>query len=220
MAVAISGSINKIADAAQSTFTTSHTVPSGSDRCLVVALSIFNALPTSVVFNTTETLTLIGSINQSGEIAAMYQRVNPTVTTANIVTTFSASEECVGHAINLTDVDQSTPVDDFDSSSSASATSTSTAALAGATGGLALDVISLFNKVPTIGSGQTSRWAEDNTTVIESSYGSSEPGGASVTMSWSWTGAQIYAHFAAMFKQASAGGISIPVVYHHRQRNF
>ena len=94
--------------------TFSHTVPAGSDRVLVVivrglkntgnpALSI-----SSVVFNTSETLTAgITQTFQGGPargIIAIYTLFGATVTTANVVVTFGAtdSDSTACHAVNYT----------------------------------------------------------------------------------------------------------------------
>ena len=97
----------------------SHTVPSGSNRCLVV---VFNATSggtaqtiTGVTFNTSESFTqAVQDSGGPGESVSIWVLINPTVTTANISVSYTgtpgAADSMIGGAINVTSCNQTSPI--------------------------------------------------------------------------------------------------------------
>ena len=98
------------------TSTKSVTVASGSNKALLVLITGYGtpgSQSTSVVFNGDENFTYIaGSYADNGDsqyVEAWYL-VNPTATTANVVSTFGASRSATINIWSLAGVDQSTPI--------------------------------------------------------------------------------------------------------------
>lgn len=206
MAVATYGTVSKGENTSTTSLSFSHTVGAGDDRCLFVAVTSYTSKPSGVTFDGNSMTEIITQVEIDSH-TTLYRYLAPGVTTANVIVTFASAMMVTAHAVNLSGVDQTTPVEDSDSSSDTtgpSETSTATPALTGSTNGLVLDCLTIWDRVGTEGSGQTAVFSESNTTVSYSSYGSEEAGGASVTMSYTWSGAQYYAHAAAAFKAAVA----------------
>ena len=123
--VAQLGSVASLYQAGSSTtITVSVTVSSGSNRCLVVAVSDIGAAPTSVVFNGAETMTQIFTdVHPTTPTRySLYRLVNPTVITADVVATWAAGVTGRGLiAVIYSGVHQTTPIDNSAAFSSASA---------------------------------------------------------------------------------------------------
>ena len=91
-------------------------------------------------------------------------------------------------------------------SSGGNAGNTSTPAVTSATGDVVIDTLVLdgCGTAITDGANQTEQWDVDGANCTDG-YGSTEPGGASITMSESWA-ATFFAHVAVNIVQAVAGG--------------
>ena len=86
--------------------------PANSNRVLYGFVTRANTTAaSSVVFNTTETMTLIASGTYNGAAAGwwVYRLIAPTATTANVVFTFGAAANGKATAFWYYDVDQTTP---------------------------------------------------------------------------------------------------------------
>lgn len=111
MAVAIDTSAITSQTTAQSSITRSITVASNSNRCLYAFVYCTNSVTiSSVVFNTSESMTEVFNVAQGSDRLALYRLKNPTATTANVVATFSgdSDSESVLNVISLYNVDQTT----------------------------------------------------------------------------------------------------------------
>ena len=208
MTVAVSGSVYEGESSSSSSLSISVTVPSGSDRVQTVGVSSYNAKPTGVVFNTTETHTEQINTSTGSEHATLYTRTAPTVTTANVVVSFAAAEQVVAGVVNFTGVDQTTPVSDTDFNTGASQTTTSIT-LTSATGDMCVDAITWFSTGTewTQDGGQTQRWYEFNAGSFQSGGGSTESGASSVTMTWNrGSGNGTIGHVGINLAQSVAAG--------------
>lgn len=112
-------------------------------------------------------------------------------------------------AFSMFGVDQATPVGTAGSSAPGAYPTSLTTNITSATDELVVSCLGLATSGTsiTVGAGQTQRWL--NTTTGPNStqdQGSTEPGGATVTMSHSWTTPDYAALVAAPFKAATAGG--------------
>jgi hypothetical protein len=206
---ALSGSCSPV-QSGTSPLTISSFNASGTNTFLVVFVTVNSATVTisSVVFNTTETLSLITGTNTRGNTNQLvsWYGVTPSASTANIVVTLSANANAQVTACLFTGVNQSTPTSGGVSSgfsfSDASENVTS------ATGDLVVDGI-YYNSGsnPAVGAGQT---VIENTAANFYGWGAStEPGAASVTMSWT-TNASTSTHAAFNLKAVGGGGGSTP----------
>ena len=121
-------------------------------------------------------------------------------------------------AVSLTGVDQSTP-NDADNGASGDSTTISVSVTTVADNAWVID--NIFDRQVDATTNQTLRAGPLEEAGFwrmgMASFGPKTPAGA-VTMSWTKTTGE-WVISAASFKPAVAG-ISIPVVYHHRQRNF
>jgi len=113
----------------------------------------------------------------------IWSLVNPGAVTANVVVSFSGAS---GHGkvvgvTTFTGVDQTTPLGTCSTSASGSVTVSS------AVGELVFDTVVSKDSAISVGGGQTQRWNLSRAGSGGTAYGggSTEPGAASVTMSWS-----------------------------------
>jgi len=223
----IPGTATVATGAATALITFSHTVPSGSDRLLVVGVSFDNdnsETVTGITYNGLA-LTKAGSVNNSDDARAeIWYRVAPSVTTANVVVslsgTLSSNRGIVVGALNLTGVHQTTPVGTFQSTTgggnSASLSVTSSVA-----GDLVVAVYAAEQDSDSgacaQGAGQTEHWdargGSGSTTAL--GCGMTENGGATVDISVTTTTTDVWALGAVPIKPASTtpptGSITIPV---------
>lgn len=171
------------ANSSSSPMTISHTV-SGTDRLLVVAISQGNVnSPVATITYGGTPLTALGTESAGPPRIEMWSLVDPPVGTADVVVTFSGtpSDGAVVGVMNLTNVNQTTPLGPFVSNAGNGAASVD---VTSAEGELVIDVIAKDNAVaPAVGSGQTERW---NNAFSNSAYGalSTRPGAKTVTMAW------------------------------------
>jgi len=166
-----------------SSITVSHTT-SGTDRLMLVGISAQGTAP--VVSGVTYggvTLSLVGSYGSGTWIAFwIYKLLAPVSQTANVVVSFSSSPNYGGvvSVMTFTGVDQNNPLGTFVSANGYGTTASVT--VSSATDELVFDTMDSPSS-PTVGADQTQRW---NLSGYGGQYGagSTEPGAASVTMSW------------------------------------
>ncbi len=215
--VAVSGSPGEVEVTGASTWTLSgFTVSSGSDRLLLVGVSSYDAIPNTVIFNTSENLTRIASCDATsvmGEHTSVWYLVAPTVTTANIVASYTGNEEGVMGALALTGVDSGTPVgtcgiDTINAETTfASPPSVSTSN----SNGMVVAVMTAYQGgTITPSAGQTEQWEEENGAAAESGAGSTKAGGTGVTVNYTLSTASTGTLSAVPVNAAAGGGPVTP----------
>ena len=166
----------------------SHTA-SGADRLMLVGVSLnpnAGETVTSVTYNGTP-LTFVGFANWSNDTRAeIWQLVAPAIGTHDVVINFSAplSYGSVAGVMTFTGVNQVTPLGTFVAASGSSA-GPATVNVSSATNQLVFDTVGCETCTSlTVGAGQTQRWNlfMDDGNVMGAA--STEPGAATVTMSW------------------------------------
>lgn len=163
--------------------------PSGSDRVLIGGAIWRNStVNPTVTFNTTETLTEVGTVaTGSGLRALMFYRIAPTATTANVVFDWGAGEEPQGGvwACNWTGAHQTTPTAGFTSASGTNETP-SIDVTSVVTDEATIDTMGTFaGSTSAVGAGQTALYADQSLGgggVMRSSYDGSSTG--TVTQSY------------------------------------
>lgn len=190
-----------------SSLTWSHTVGSGSDRILVVAVELRknDQSVSSIMYGG------VGGFVQAGSQVAgghehrvdIWYKLAPAVGTANIVVTLAGGTvESVGGAMSFFNVDQSTPMGTFAGTSGDS--TTPSISLSSTTGDVVVDAVSSNGDSSTVtaGSGQTQRWNLFSGTGDGNEFGagSTKAGATSVTMSWTLTNANKWAIAAVPIK--------------------
>jgi hypothetical protein len=199
-----------------SSLTISHTT-SGTNRLMLVGVSIAKqsgGAPSvsSITYNGVN-LSFVGSQANSDSLGRVeiWRLVAPATGANNVVVTLGAAPDAqtVG-VMTFTGVHQSTPLGTF-----ASATGDSTSAsvtVTSAAGELVFDTLvveSSSDKALAPGAGQTERW-DLFQTVKNNGGGSTEAGAASVTMSWSWSGADKWSVGGVSIKPAPGGATAAP----------
>lgn len=164
----------------------------GSNRAIIVlvAWQTHGALPSSVVFNTSENFTLIGSHTTiASESLAAYYLLNPSNVTADVVVTFGGTGFSTAVAQCLTGVDQTTPVAGWTTVSDQAGSNPSQTIGSVAAGEWVFDVISISDAdaAGTAGTGQSllvsdGRGQASGAGGIGSSYIDDETG--SVSCDW------------------------------------
>ncbi len=188
------------------TLTWSHTVGIGPDRILVVGVS--NHAGTQVTGVTYGGTPLAPIVSRTGggnnTRASLFLLVAPPSGAANVVVTLAGPEDVVGGAVSFTGVEQTTPVGD---SGTARGTGTLAAVtVAGAPGEVVVDAVAARGNgmLVTAGGGQSPLWNRSTgtggTNIIGG--GSTEPGAASVTMSWTLSVSRSWAIGAASLRPA------------------
>lgn len=179
--------------------TVAHTC-SGTDRCLFVGITTKDEATTSRTYAGVA-LTSVGQIaNGTSCRSELWQLVAPATGANNIVANFGETDVVLGGE-SMTGVDQTTPT-----GTAATATGTSTAPsvnVSGATDDLAVDCMSAVQQTATVGAGQTQRWNATGGTSVRGA-GSTEPGAATVTMSWT-LGASVAWAIVAVAAKAAGG---------------
>lgn len=185
--------------AGASSVTFSHT-PAGADRLLSVGVSIDNRVVNSVTFGGTG-LTSVSSATNGAQVAHLWRLIAPAASAQNVVVTLSGGgSDIIAVATSYTGVDQTTPL-----GTPATATGTSTTAsvaVTSATDELVVDCVSSNLGTLTVGAGQTER---GNAVAGDNQGGSStEPGAASVTMSWTIGSSSAWASVGVSIKGVAA----------------
>lgn len=199
MAIALIGVTNSSVTTGVSSLTISVTVTSGSNRVLVVGINqcstVALATISSVVFNGSETMTLAKAQTFSPTFfhrSAMYYLVNPTVTTANVVVTFSNANDNLYQAasvIRFEGIDQASPIDATSGNTGTSGTC-STVITTVANDAWVLDCAQARDGL-TIGANQTQRVSLSNGSIftkMSTVNGKATPG--TETMDWTLASAQ------------------------------
>ena len=121
----------------------------------------------------------------------IYQLVAPTTGTADVVVTFSRAPDGGGivGVMTFTGVDQSVPLGAFASAIGDSITPS--VDVSSACGELVFDTVNHFWGPLTAGADQTQRWSRQSADI--NGGGSTEPGAATVTMSWTAYGENTWA---------------------------
>jgi hypothetical protein len=144
--------------------TISHTVPTGSNRYLVVQLSCgASAQANSVTYNGVA-MTLINRTSSTSQKVESWGLVAPAQTTANIVITLSNTTSVVAKAINFTNVNQTTPtakvLTAFNNNQVTSASILYNAVgTPTAVGDFVVSLLGTINQVATEGANQTNIWS-------------------------------------------------------------
>ena|SRR3990167_984727 len=197
--------------ASGTSLTVAHTC-TGSNRALYVAVTAFFSPPPTVtatyagVAMTQKASTLFGS--GDAERITLLELVAPATGANNIVVTASGTAEIVLAALSLTGVDQTTPSGVGTTVATDGVTSTSLVKVS-ETDDLVLDAVAWYNQTITVGAGQTQQVLNNNGASMDSIAISTEPGAASVTMSWSWAASENPGQCAININQAAADGASI-----------
>lgn len=173
-------------------FTLPHTVGVGNDRILIVGVSTFTANKTVTAMTYAgQPMTRIGFLDggtgANDRRMELWRLVNPPMGTANVVVTMSSSSKTVVGAASFFGVDPTTPHGAFVSNEAN--TNLATLTVPSAAGELVIDCLSVQGNAATalVGPGQTQLWNDFTRAVGGAVVGgaSTEPGAASVTMSWS-----------------------------------
>ena len=169
--------------------TWSHTIGTGLNRLLVVGVAMRkgNVVPTGVTFGGVP-LTNIGTLATGKKDAgvSLWGLASPASGAAGIVVTFGSKQKATAGSVSFDGVDQTTPWGAFVSINGNATTASIT--VASAPGEVVIDAISAHDGKITItpGSGQAQRWNSSSgggKGEIQGA-GSTAPGSASVTMSW------------------------------------
>jgi hypothetical protein len=179
-----------------SSLTWSHTTSAGSDRILIVGVSSDQNDPVSTITYNGVNLTKLesekyGFVNK----VELWYLVNPSSGTHNVVVTLSSSSDGLGGgAVTYTGVDQSTPVGTAVKNNGYNLNPTVT--VSSAADELVIDVLCVDDggATITVGGGQTTRYSSNPSENL--GRGSSEPGAASVTMSWTLSNVGSADHWA------------------------
>jgi prepilin-type N-terminal cleavage/methylation domain-containing protein len=192
-----------------SSITISHTTGSGSDRLMLVGVSMNNdgyETVTGVTYNGTA-LTLVGSEATTDDARVeIWRLVAPSTGTHNVVITFSAAllQEAHAGVMTFAGVDQTTPLGTFVSANH-DASTPATVDIPSASGELVFGVVASEYEALTASSGQDERW----NLSVSSTYGAggTAAGAApTVTMSWNLDAAQHWAMGGVSIKPSGSSG--------------
>ncbi len=186
--------------------TWSHTVGAGPDRVLVVGVSNHaNTQVDGVTYGGTPLTPIVSRPGGGNNTrASLFILVAPPPGPADVVVTLAGAEDVVGGAVSFTGVEPGTPV-----GGSASARGTGTLAsvtIASAPGEVVVDTVAARGNgmLITVGGGQNELWNRATGTLGTDVIGggSTEPGAASVTMSWTLSASRSWAVAAASLRPA------------------
>jgi uncharacterized repeat protein (TIGR01451 family) len=191
------------------TFAYSHTVGVGMDRVLLVGVSCYNSSKTVTACSYNGVaLTRLGFQDGGGgsndRRVEIWRLVNPPVGTFTVSVTFSSSAKAVIGSASFFGVNQTTPNGTF--VSAGASTNLATVAVPSATGELVYDCMAVQGNAATatVGAGQTQLWNDysrsNGGTVVGCS--STEPGAASVAMTWNLSGPDYWVIGAVSLKPA------------------
>lgn len=164
-----------------------HTVGAGSNRLLVVGVSIRGNRTVTGITYAGQGLTFLGaSSNNNNRVRAeIWYLVAPPTGTATVAVNLSANARFTSGAVSFTGALQTGPVGPFLSNAGQGSVDP-TLTMTSAAGELVLDVVAVagIDQGLTPGGGQTEMWNLESGGHI-SGAASTEPGASSVTMSWS-----------------------------------
>lgn len=167
----------------RTSFSFSHTTPSGTNRLLLVGISYISSSSSvsSVLYNG-QSLTLVGSASQGSYRTAIYMMVNPPVMTANVWVYFTGSVSAIAGALAITGAHQTTPLGAY-AYGGGSSTSPNVS-VPSATGDLVFGVVSAA-KDPGSSNADTTHWNRNVQIVL---YGDGvTKAGADPTTSLTWS---------------------------------
>jgi hypothetical protein len=187
--------------------TVPHTVASGDDRILIVGSS--NVENSSAIPGATYggvSMTVLVSHRFDPRRATLFYLLNPATGTADVVVTPFGTPDIVVGVSSYTGVDLDNP---FGATTTANGTDDApTLAQVSATNELVVDVLAVnANVTAAVGASQDERWNAIEGTGMRGA-GSSEAGAASVTMSWSLSGAGDWALVSTSLKP-----VAVPRLY-------
>ena len=179
---------------AVSTAAITRTVSAGPDRLLLVGLSYNNDNNEGVVsvvwkdgLGDEQSLTLVGAVESDDDARVeIYSLKAPNLGTADVRVTFDTVllRGGVLGVVSFTGVDQTTPLGSFVSDFQQDGPTPVTLTVPSAAGELVFDTLACEDCGPlTVGGNQTEHW-NDQDSNFSFGAGSTEPGAASVTMSW------------------------------------
>ena len=191
-----------------SSLTWAHTV-SGTNRLLVVGIQYYfnvNTFISSVTYNGVACTAVPGAtINNANYYVTLYYLIAPSTGANNIVVAYGggAPFETGCGAVSFTDAHQTTPI-----GTAVTATGSSTSpsvTVSSGSGEIVMDTLSIVHDGSlSVGAGQTSRWNDIGASGFTKYAGSTEPGAASVVMSWSNTNANAWALTAVNIRPTAA----------------
>jgi len=178
MALSITGATGAATSGAATSLTYSVTTAAGDDL-LTVGCGLDTV--TGITFNGSALTQKV--LENTVFTSALYYKVNPSITTANVVVSQSSTWEISSGAIRFSGTNTGNP---FGITNHAQSNSTT---LAGTTSGnIVIDVLRNADQtsIMTVGGSQTQQWKNATTagTGRNISGGSSQPAGGSITMTW------------------------------------
>lgn len=183
--------VSRLSGGQDTTYTFSHTVGSGSNRMLIVGVSLLDTGTGKEVGSVTyggTSMTQITNLTGSGIRIQIFRLMAPAEGTANIVVDIegiSANKAALG-AISYFGVDQGTPTENQTSLSSEG--TSSSISVTSETDDLVMDIVGTDKAIAdtAAGPGQTRRWTAAAESGKETSS-STESGASSVTMDWNFS---------------------------------
>lgn len=204
MAVAPDAASSGVALAGVTSASWSHTA-SGSDRGVVVGIGAGSGgtpTVTSITYGGAGmTLVPSGTLHDAnGQDVWLYRLIAPATGSQTVSVTFSIAVYGACGSVSVTGADQTTMTGTAVTGTAASGTTSPALVVASAVGDLVIDTIKKWNgnaSSPGVGAGQTQRWVGSDGSFNEYGACSTEPGAASVTMTWTdtftpaWTGVAV-----------------------------
>lgn len=214
MAIAFDAASTKTSTIAASSFSWSHTC-TGSNRLLVVGIVLSSSTNsvTSATYNSVA-MTQRLAVNMGSDLRLeIWSIVAPATGTNTIAVNLASNGVLQAGATSWTDIHQTTPHGDT-AYTTGTGTSPSQSVAAGSND-VVLDALALNDingtVVATVGAGQTQRYnVTGGPTNSYTAAGSSEPGAASVTMSWSLDASVEYALGLIVLRARSSGAVTQP----------
>lgn len=195
----------------------SHTVGVGSNRILIVGVSIMNSATQTVtgVTYAGTALTPVGFQNNGTNCRVeIWRLVAPATGPNNIVVTLSASARFVAGAVSFSNVDQTNPIDAATFAPPGNSNAPSVIVTTVTDNSWVIDTLAAIQNITvTVGAGQSEHWniniggGPNRINGAGSTEGPKTPAGA-VTMSWSLSAAQPWSIGAVALKPAT-GGVSV-----------
>jgi hypothetical protein len=181
----------------------SHTVGTGSDRLLVVGVSVENGMSVSAVSYRGAALTFLGANSNSGFRAELWYLKSPASGTGTVSVTLSGSANMVAGAVSFFGADQFAPFGSFVSATGSSATAA--VGVVSNTTNLVISALAIDGAAAsrTPAAGQTALWNRVSSSTDVGGALSAAAGGT-VTMSWMASSAQPWALAAAVVNPVQA----------------
>ncbi len=209
-AVIVVDNVSTVVDNNPTTLTQAHATNAGSDRLMLVGVSLLNEdleTVTSVTYNGTG-LTFVGQVSQGNDSRVeIWALVNPPVTTANVVVTFNEQVQrgAVVGIITFTGVDQTTPYGVFQSNSGDS--NTASATVTSSVGDLVFGMMAAEQQDsgPVVVGG-TEQWSRKSRPGNNRTAGAAATfvGAATVNLTWNMNETDDWAIGAISLRDASA----------------